>query len=234
MKGGNMVKEIAGTFGTLAMIHNVISRLYADAIHQNMVEGLQSLDEKENLLLIPDDPDWTEGLGQIAAYCRGHNVEQKVLEATGDHSRLFVGPGHLLAPPWASVYLDTGTMYGPSTLKVADTYKRFGLTVPNPGTEPDDHIAFEMAFVAALYQKVQSEVEAGDFADAAENTEALSKFVNDHLSVWLTPFLSRIEEHAETEFYCGLAKVTRALAALDQRFISHLLSELKGALGTAN
>jgi len=224
-----MSEEIAGAFGTLAMIYDVISRLFADAFDQGMAENLKFMDEDVNLLLIPDDPDWTEGLGQIASYCSGDDVASKVTKAVGDHSQLFVGPGHLPAPPWASVYLDSGMMYGASTLQVADTYKRFGLTVPSPGTEPDDHIAFELGFVAVLNQKLQAAIEAGDYGNAVEMLQALSGFVNDHMAVWLEPFLSRVEEHAETDFYRGLARVTRALTSLEGRFLSQLTVELAHA-----
>jgi len=223
-----MSEEIAGTFGALAMIYDVISRLFANALDQGMAESLEFMDEDVNLLLNPDDPDWTEGLCQIASYCRGNDIA-KVLQAIGDHSQLFVGPGHLPAPPWASVYLDQGMMFGASTLKVADMYKRFGLTVPRPGTEPDDHIAFELGFVAVLNQKLQAAIEAGDHGQAAEMLQALSGFVNDHMAVWLEPFLCRVEEHAETDFYRGLARVTRALTSLERRFLSQLTVELADA-----
>jgi TorA maturation chaperone TorD len=221
-----MFEESGETFGALAMIYSVISRLFAAPPDESMLGGLQTIDSEENVLLSPEDADWTEGLQLIAGYCRGDQPKQRIVEATGDHSQLFVGPGHLLAPPWASVYLDSGMMYGPSTLQVADTYKGFGLTVPNPGTEPDDHIAFELGFVAALNQKLQTAIEAGDEATATETTGALHRFVGDHMAAWLVPFLSRIEEHAETDFYRGLAKITRALTVLEQRFAGQLSVEL--------
>ena len=221
-----MSEEIGETFGALAMIYNVISRLFADPLDESMLAGLQTIDSEENVLLSPEDPDWMEGLRLIAGYCRGDQPKQRIVEATGDHSQLFVGPCHLLAPPWASVYLDRGMMYGPSTLQVADTYRRFGLTVPKPGTEPDDHIVFEMGFVAELNQKLQTAIEAGDDASATETTGALHRFVGDHMSVWLVPFLRRIEEHAETDFYRRLAKITRAVTSLEERFAGQLSAEL--------
>ena len=85
-----------------------------------------------------------------------------------------------------------------------------------------------------LNQKLQAAVEAGDCGDSVEMSQALSSFVNDHMAVWLEPFLSKVEEHAETDFYRGLARVTRALTSLEERFLSQLTLELAHVSGGAS
>lgn len=61
-------------------------------------------------------------------------------------NRLFVGPRALLAPPYASIYLDNDSsrIMNESTLQIRQFYALLGLVSPWINKIPDDHIALEL------------------------------------------------------------------------------------------
>lgn len=61
-------------------------------------------------------------------------------------NRLFVGPRALLAPPYASIYLDNdpNRVMSDSTMQIRQFYGLLGLVSPWMNKIPDDHIALEL------------------------------------------------------------------------------------------
>ena len=59
-------------------------------------------------------------------------------------------------PPWGSIYLDEGRLFGPTSLEVARLYARHGFAIPEDKSEPSDHIAYELSFLAELLALAES------------------------------------------------------------------------------
>ena len=216
----------AASFGssldTIGVICDLTARLYAAAPDEPTLTALRTLDADENLALSPGDQEWVTGLRLIAGYCRRGAAETLLLDAIGDHSRLFVGPLHVLAPPWSSVYLDNGLLFGPTAQRVGRLYREFGLQVPRPGQEPEDHIAFELAFLALLNRRAAAQLRLGRQTESSKALAVASAFCSQYLEPWVEPFLTRVETCAETELYCGLARVTRGLVVMEERCLSEI------------
>lgn len=70
-------------------------------------------------------------------------------------NRLFVGPRELLAPPYASVYLeDEPYVMGESTRRVRSLYETISLISPWRGQLPDDHVSLELDAVLQLREAI--------------------------------------------------------------------------------
>ena len=67
------------------------------------------------------------------------------------YTRLFINAvPRVTAPPYASVYLDgSGTLQGPTTERTRDFYRAHGYDLASE-SEPADHLALELDFLAAL------------------------------------------------------------------------------------
>jgi TorA maturation chaperone TorD len=127
-------------------------------------------------------------------------------ELIRDYRRLFIGPGHIPAPPWESVYLSIeGLVYEEQTMAVRKFYARYGLQSPKRYKEPDDHFGLEMAFLAHLCTLGLASIQAGDSDGLAGHLEAMSDFLKEHLLLWVLAFLNRVIEHAQTAYYRGAA-----------------------------
>lgn len=140
-------------------------------------------------LEIPVGTDWTE-------------VEY-------EFNRLFVGPSAVPAPPFASAWFETDrALMGRAALEARQTYHRLGLAVPEEGVIPDDHLAYELEAVLAMKSMLAAETAATPDPETA----ALHKwFVEEHLALWLPPFLQTVKEHASGGGVVALA--TDALAS---------------------
>lgn len=113
-----------------------------------------------------------------------------------EYRRLFVGPGHLDAPPWGSVYTDREcVVFGEATLALRAWMRSRGIERLSDERTPEDHIGLMLALLAFI---------------AAERPELLDEFLRDHLLTWAPHYLDGLEAAAEHPFYQGLARLTRA------------------------
>lgn len=106
-------------------------------------------------------------------------------------NRLFVGPKALLAPPFASVYLEPEPqLMGRSTLNVRYLYQMMGLISPWQNSLPDDHLGLELDAYYQL-QIVISQV------NSAELKALQEYFLLNHLNRWLPQFSNRVKTAPE-------------------------------------
>jgi len=107
-------------------------------------------------------------------------------------NRLFVGPMALLAPPYASVWLEPEPyLMGASTLETRHVYQVLGLESPLPGKLPDDHLSLELDVLAAMQA-------AQERADAPLLRALRRHFLESHVLRWMPRFCARILELEQT------------------------------------
>lgn len=122
-----------------------------------------------------------------------------------DHLYLFTGVSAPLAQPYESPYVtDEGLVFDDSvTLRVRDLYSQFGLSVPDQGRYPDDHIGYEIAFVSTGCY----EIGAGNPAALAPTREMFEA----HLTAFAPAVLTAVRQHAQTAVYQALPDLTEGL-----------------------
>ena len=129
------------------------------------------------------------------------------IEAEYDFNRLFVGPATVPAPPYASAYRDEPTLMGAPALQVRELYRNLGLTVPDQGATPDDHLAFELDAVMVLEALLR---DLGN-EEAPGLVEMRSWLVREHMGEWVPRFIRAALSHE------GISEpVSMALHALKQ------------------
>ena len=118
-----------------------------------------------------------------------------------EFAKLFVGPFHLLAPPYGSVYLEgENQVMGESTAEVRDLFQEQGLDLEEGFEEMPDHIAVELEFMHFLASKELAAMELGDEDAAAQYERLQTGFLGSHLGRWIGPFADKILQSAETDF----------------------------------
>ena len=156
-------------------------------------------------MLINDDP-FTElpyaeeneavlkGQELMLSWLKSGDAEGLTDEARSDYTRLFVGPGKVLAPPWGSVYLNHDRLlFDENTLVVRQFYERFGMKIKEKYKEPDDHIGIELEFLAHL-------------AEQGED-KAMVSFAKTLISPWAPLWNNDVQKYARTGYYRGLANM---------------------------
>lgn len=131
-----------------------------------------------------------------------------------DYTRLFTGPDRVLAPPWESVYFtEERLVFNTQTSQVRAWYLRFQLEVEKQFQEPDDHIGLELAFVAHLARLALLALDQGNQASFDEIMTAQREFLSNHLLNWAADFCHLVSMEARTDFYRGIALLTRGSLA---------------------
>ena len=181
-------------------IFSYLARVYLEIPDAGFINGIVS----ENLFffffLCTKDPGMEKGIDLMREFLKKWNPSQ-IPGLKLDYTRLFIGFETTLAPPYESVYLSKyHIMFEKQTLEVRRFYEGFGLQVKKKMKEPDDHIGMELLFVAHLCGLISTEIEI---------IEDLKRFLSTHLLRWISLFLKRVEEHAETDYYLATAYLTR-------------------------
>ncbi len=156
--------------------------------------------------------------------------EESLKDLKADYTRLFVGAGKVLAPPWESVYFNEDRMiFQEQTLDVRNWYLRFGLELENIHKEPDDHIGLELTFIAYLAELGAKALESEDDEKVERLNDAKRQFLSRHLLLWGSTWCALVVKHAKTEFYRGLGTLTMgALLALAEQYELQLPDRVAG------
>lgn len=129
-----------------------------------------------------------------------------------DYTRLFLGPAHIVAKPYGSVWLDgETTLMGNSTMAVQELYHEGGFEIDEEFRELPDHIAAELEFLYLLIYR-ENEGHRNGSAEALKAVALKKRFLDEHLGLWIGPFTAAVKAGARSSFY-------RELAGLTDRFV---------------
>ena len=133
-----------------------------------------------------------------------------------DYTRLFLGPNHIVAAPYGSVWLEPDkTTMGASTLAVLEFYAEGGFDISDEFRELPDHIAAELEFLYLLIFR-ENEAHRNHQPEALQAKTALRRrFLDEHLGRWAGPFTAAVKAGAQSSYYRQLAELTGAFIAME-------------------
>ncbi|AFL68198.1 TorD/DmsD family molecular chaperone [Sulfurospirillum barnesii] len=177
----------------LSMALRIFAQFLSDAPSQTT---WQSMKEQEILKewFIHSNSDLH--LKGVSLWLQAHERESYEAVAS-DFTRLFLcDEVSLKAPPYASFYLDqSGEMYTRESDTVLALYKQFSFHTKLLQTEPADHGAIELEFLALLVQNYERD---GAFEPV------LKAFLSTHVAPWIYAHARDIQSNANSAFYQGL------------------------------
>ena len=140
-----------------------------------------------------------------------------------DYHCLFVGPSGPYAPPWESVHTsEDKLLFGESTFKVRNEYKKFGFQFSLIDKEPDDHIAAELQFIACLSDLAIKGMEEKLFNYPAEIINAQKNFLDNHISNWADSFCDLIYKNAKEKYFRTVSMILREFVKSDAEEVEAL------------
>lgn len=142
-------------------------------------------------------------------------------------NRVFFGMGPRTAQkafPYESVYTSgKGLMMQASYAEVKALYEKKGF-IKNPAfTEPEDHIAIELSFMANLCECAEASLQRRDEEEATALLTSQREFLSQHLLNWTASFLADMKGSAEEGFYWHLASLTELFLQEDLTALSEVL-----------
>lgn len=201
---------------TYAAVCQLIANLYRNILDEDIASRIVGI----SIDAVADDPvlsnaNCLTGLVTMQSYCIELDAN-RLLQASNDFHDLFIGPHDLLAPPWSSVYLDSGKMiFGPSALAVKDLFLTQGFIIPEGNAEPSDHVAYEWQFMADMAKRVVIALRAGNMTDVDCSARVRAEFFASFLKPWMGPFCKKVSNGAKTNFYRRLSQFTQGFCALE-------------------
>lgn len=189
---------------TLALLHD---RELTPAV----VAGLKTIGFPGNLGMIPRG----EKSQQIFAVMQGVVAALPEVPDTAfmdnlaaDFAAIYL-TGALDASPFESFWIsDDHLVCQEAMFDMRALYAADGLAVPDWRKRPDDHLVFQLQFLARRLERLATGTATDDVRTANDQWRALATLMDHHLLRWLADFASRVSLRCDTEFYAALLLLT--------------------------
>ena len=133
-----------------------------------------------------------------------------------DYTRLFLGPSHIIAKPYGSVWLEgEEALMQDSTMAVQELYQEGGFEIAEDFRELPDHIAAELEFLYLLIYRENEARRNGDSQALTATAGLRTRFLGEHLGCWVGSFTATVRGGAQSGFYRELAELTDRFVKLE-------------------
>ena len=225
---GAAIQEMREANETRAAFCRFLASLYLYELTGEQIEAFAHIE------IAGDGTAIDEGLRAIKEYLR-HRHGGTRQELAVDYARVFLGAGsydRILAPPYESVFTSEERILMQDARDGAVTYyRRGGLDLPADNTTPEDHLGFELQFAAALADCANEALDGDDGAALADAVSLARSFFVHHQQNWLPALCEAVDEFAKTDFYRGVAQMTRGYVESEAAFFDEAAAAL--SLGAA-
>lgn len=220
-----MARELTALMESRANVYRVLSRCYREEMDATFAAELA-----DGFAFESADAGLAEALTALQAELAGVDADADALEQLAvTFDRVFFGMGPLTARhafPYESVYTsDKGILMQDAYAQVVRTYREQQLAKDASFTEPEDHLAVELAFMATMADRTVAFL--GDDAEeaATETVRQQLAFAQGHLLNWLDRFCVDLRTAADGGFYGALAAFTLAFVQADASLLEEMLEE---------
>lgn len=206
--------------------YRMFSRLFLKPLADEDIETLASMD----LVSRAEDLDGTgllaEGFNDMGRGLRKRNTGTRQMLAT-DFTMCFDGVETVddeVAVPYASVFLGEKALFNQEPRnEVFKIFRAEGITLRSTVKLPEDHLSFELEFLAILSNRAAIALSEEDVPGARRNLELSRDFIENHILTWIGLLSERAGKVIKTRFYRGVMKATQGYLELDLETIADVL-----------
>ena len=207
-------------------MYGFLARIYRVEVDQELLDQMAKMD----LSVDVDEHDISEGYRMLKGFL-GHLRESTLTDLAVEYARIFLGAGSARgegAYPYESVYTSPKRLVMQDARdQVLKIYREEWLDRAEEFHEPEDHLAFELEFMAYLCQKTTEALKAGDNGAALGYLEKQQDFLEKHLIPWVPAFCADVERVAQGDFYKAVAKITVGYLGMEQDLMGELMDEIQ-------
>lgn len=208
-------QEVTDVLAYRQSVYDLLRRIFLWEMPLELFAELVATAKKEpdeNELTGPSEAALKNSLREVSV----DNIPATHRDIQIEYTRLFLGPRHLPAPPYESVYRSPqGLMMQDSTMEVRSLYLKNGFRVARINQEPDDSIGIELEFMCALSRETSDAYLSQDKAKLERLVSTQLEFCELHLSKWVPQFCADIIDNTQFEFWKGVASLTRCFLEQD-------------------
>jgi len=149
-------------------------------------------------------------------------------ELAADFAALFLGLSAHPIAPYESVYTSEGKLLMQEARDaVVEVYQREGLRLSElegANLLPEDHISFELEYMATLCQDTAIHFKSNDEAEEIRSLKKQLAFLEDHILRWVPRLCNDVSLRARTSFYRGVSAMTIAYFEEEKEYLKEVLS----------
>lgn len=210
-------------------LYQLLQHIFGNEPNQELLDIATNQHTQEALELILDEEKYNLNayLGLLTELRQGlaTDVDGTLDKLTSEYTTLMIGPNKLPAPPWESVYVTKErALFQESTLKVRRKYLEYQFLPANYPHEADDHLAFELDFMAHLAKLTLESFDDQNINNIKKLLDDQKAFLEEHLLDWIGDFAKDIQESKTHHFYPQMAILTEQFLQTDNLVLDELLS----------
>lgn len=221
VRSDSALADARAFFENAASFYPLLSHILYLELTDEQIDGLA-----DSGFAYPDDgSDMGNACAALRRYLarRGPSARQ---DLAVDYARIFLAAGVYegeTAVPYESVYTSPeGILMQDSRDEVVRIYRRNGLVIPLDLQVPEDHLAFELEFMAHMSDRIAKALAAGE--DAAGLMSEQLSFIDEHLLNWVPRLLERVESFAKLPFYPAMVTIALCYIRENRAVIEEALS----------
>lgn len=211
-------KELGEVLCGRSDFYRLLSSLFFKEVSEDFLEKLEaqcpSVDEDETL--------FAEGWKDLRRYFRLKGPDPRT-ELAVDYARTFLAAGRYegsAACPFESIYTsEEHLVMQDARDEVRAVYVSNGVNVSESLHLPEDHLSFELEFVAILSDRARDCLEKDDEKALLSNLEAQTDFLQGHVLNWIPNLEESVKAVAREAFYPAVMKILRGYVEEDVVFL---------------
>ncbi len=198
--------------------YRMFSRLFLKPLTEQDIEDIVAMDLVSRAKDLEGTGLLAEGFNDMGRSLSRRNTGTRQKLAT-DYTMCFDGVttiNEMVAVPYASVFLSgEALLFREPRQKVYRLFCSEGIRLKQGVNLPEDHLSFELEFMAILSDRAAEALEQDDVDKLNYNIQLAKTFINEHILTWYDLFNDRAAQILETRFYRGLLKATKGYLDLD-------------------
>lgn len=222
-------RECMEVLAERASFYRLLSSLYYREVDDDLLARLDALRVDEADL----DEEMAAGYRELLRYLARRGPDART-DLAVDYARAFCAAGTYegdAACPYESIYTsEEGLVMQEARDEVRALFLAHGVNVSEEVHEPEDHVSFELEFMAVMSERAAQALEAGDVQALAEALHTSGAFAQDHLLNWFDAWGERVDACTEQRFYPAVFKITRSYVRNDRE----LVAQMEDVLGTCD
>ena len=176
------------------------------------------------------------GYGQVRRFFSFASTDIRTQLAV-EYARVFLAAGvfsqdEATAVPYESVFTSEGhLMMQESRDDVVRRYAADGFAVNPDIHEPEDHLSFELEYLAHMSGRALAALEHDDLATVRANLQRQREFIDAHLLNWIGDLHDVAEAYAKTTFYTGMLLVAQGALEQSRELLNDVVAQLDSGHG---
>lgn len=230
-----LMQECQEILAERASFYRLLSSLYFREVDEDILRRLDALCIDEDDL----DDEMACGFRELSRYLSRRGPDART-DLAVDFAHVFLAAGTYegdAACPYESIYTsESGLVMQEARDEVRAVYLSQGVNIDERVHEPEDHVSFELDFMAIMSDRASAALREGDAGACLDALKLQRTFAEDHLLGWFDAWGQRISECADQRFYPAVFKITRAYVRDDVALLLDMeqaLGNVKGACESA-